>query len=54
MKELLHTMKLLEHYDLVKDISLSCDVSPYGVGAVLSHVMEDRSENPIAWPLFLK
>ncbi|KAF4090749.1 hypothetical protein AMELA_G00055870, partial [Ameiurus melas] len=40
VKELLHSAKLLVHYDPDKDIVLSCDASPYGVGAVLSHVME--------------
>ena len=49
VKELLHSAKLLVHYDPDKEIVLSCDTSPYGVGAVLSHVMEDGSEKPVGF-----
>ncbi len=39
----------LTHYDLKKPVRLACDASPYGVGACLTHVMSDGSEQPIAF-----
>ena len=48
-KELLSSAPLLTHYDPEKPLVLSCDASPYGVGAVLSHCMEDQSEQPITY-----
>ena len=48
-KGLLTSAPLLVHYDGNKKIVLSCDASPYGIGAVLSQVMEDDSEQPVAY-----
>ena len=48
-KQALQSAELLIHYDPKLPIKLSCDASPYGVGAVLAHVMPDKSERPIAY-----
>ena len=49
VKELLTSAPLLVHYDPDKQLLLSCDASPYWVGAVLSHVTEDGAERPVAF-----
>ena len=48
-KLLLCSSGLLVHYDPDKQLSLACDASPYGVGAVLSHVMPGGGERPVAY-----
>ena len=46
---MLQSNSLLLHFDPSKRLILTCDTLPYGVGAVLSHVMEDQLETPIAY-----
>ena len=43
------TPTLLVHYDPDTKLILSCDVSPYGVGAVLLHQFTNGVEKPIAF-----
>ena len=49
VKQELISPKLLIHYEPQRKLLLSCDASPYGIGAVISHIMDDGSEKPIAY-----
>ena len=42
-------MSVLVHYDVNKPLRLACDASAYGVGAVISRIMKDGSERPVAY-----
>ena len=48
-KDLLSLSSLLVHFDPQVPLTLACDASAYGVGAVLSHRWPDGSERPIAY-----
>jgi len=49
VKKLIAPDMVLTHYDPKRPLKLACDASTVRVGAVLSHVMEDGSERPIAF-----
>jgi len=40
---------VLAHFDDTKPIVLACDTSPFGLGAVLSQIFDDGSEDPLAF-----
>ncbi|KAL2081888.1 hypothetical protein ACEWY4_021706 [Coilia grayii] len=48
-KEQLLSQSVLTHYDPKLPIRLACDASPYGLGSVISHVLPNGQERPIAF-----
>ena len=48
-KDLLTSSRLLVHFDLKLSLTLKCDASAYGIGAVLAHRYPDGSERPIGY-----
>ena len=48
-KESLLSSQLLVHFDPTLNITLACDASAYGIGAVLSHQMPDGLEKPVGF-----
>jgi hypothetical protein len=44
LKKILLSSDVLVHYDVTKPVTLAVDASPYGIGAVISHVLEDGTE----------
>ena len=49
IKNLIASSRVITHYDPSLPIKLACDASPYGVGAVISHVFPGGVEKPIAF-----
>ena len=49
LKDQLSSDQVLVHYDSTLPVCLACDASQYGVGAVISHLMPDGTERPIAY-----
>ena len=48
-KDTLTSSHLLVHYDPALPLKMAADASAYGMGAVISHVMPDGAERPIAY-----
>ena len=48
-KNALQADSLLVYFDATKQIVVGCDASPLGLDAVLSHIMPDGQERPIAY-----
>uniref|UniRef100_A0A3B3TFN7 Gypsy retrotransposon integrase-like protein 1 n=1 Tax=Paramormyrops kingsleyae TaxID=1676925 RepID=A0A3B3TFN7_9TELE len=48
-KELLTSDKVLVHYDPNLPLTLACDASAYGIGAVIQHTAPNGEERPIAY-----
>ena len=49
VKTSLLSPQILAHFDDTKPIIMACDASPFGVGAILSHILADGSEHPVAY-----
>lgn len=49
VKELIISEQVMCHYNPALPVRLATDASLYGIGAELSHVMEDGTERPIAY-----
>ena len=48
-RKMILSAKVLVHYDPNKPLILHTDASQYGLGAVMSHIMEDGSEHPVGF-----
>ncbi|KAG6937530.1 hypothetical protein G0U57_009114, partial [Chelydra serpentina] len=48
-KDALLNSEVLTHFDPSLHLQLACDASPYGVEAVVSHIMPSGEERPIAF-----
>ena len=48
-KQLLTTSNMLTHYDPTLLLKLAADASQYRIGAVISHILPDGEERPVAF-----
>ena len=49
VKSILQEDRVVTHLDPALPLVMASDSSPYGLGVVFSHEMQDRSERPIAY-----
>ena len=49
VKNIVSSSQVLTHYSTERPLILATDASSYGIGAVISHVMPDGQEKPIAF-----
>lgn len=49
IKESVLSNNVLTHYNTELELVVTCDASPVGLGAVLSHRFSDSTEKPIAF-----
>ena len=42
---------MLAHYQNDLPLSLTCDASSFGIGAILAHVLADGATQPIAYTM---
>ena len=49
IKKMLSGAPLLVHFDMTRPIVVHCDASEYGVGVVLSHLLENGEERPVGF-----
>ena len=47
VKQLMASETVLSHFKPTQAVTLACDASPYGLGAVLSHVLPDGTEHQL-------
>ena len=48
-KRVIGSVGVLVHYDPTRPLTVNCDASQYGIGAVLAHKSEDGTDQPIAF-----
>ncbi|CAI6354211.1 unnamed protein product [Macrosiphum euphorbiae] len=49
IKKILTSAPILTHFNQNYKIKLSCDASSYGIGGVISHILPNNEERPIAY-----